>query len=390
MTFFEKDINTLEESDLQWLVDVEFSEASIVEYKARLDFGTNEEIEKVLSQIVSFANAKGGNLIYGIQAEKGIPKKLEGQPIADADGLILKIENVIRQNFRPQLSLYESRAVKISNGNYAVVFRIEQSWNRPHQFRFNNKYLFYSRSSNGRTQIDVEDLRNLFTGVAELKHRIEEFRAARISDLMAGNTPVGSIQFPIIALHFIPISNLAKELTYNPKVFSWEKDNLMPRSRYAFNGFFNFDGFVVMSNGEEGADFYIQGYRDLRMEKVLGEYQESPETKSQIIPQTRLANEIFMLVENAINFYKKANVELPIVLMLSILGVKDYKFKRNHNMFSNTGKPIDRNVMQFPSILISNYDVNIKQMLKPTLDIFWQSAGFLHCFDYNQNGDWIE
>jgi len=53
MTFFAKDVNALEEADLQWLIDTKFAEASTIEYKSQLKFTTNEEIEKVLSQKIN-------------------------------------------------------------------------------------------------------------------------------------------------------------------------------------------------------------------------------------------------------------------------------------------------------------------------------------------------
>jgi hypothetical protein len=391
MTFFERDINVLDETDLQWLVDIAFIEGSVIEYKSQLNLETNEDIEKVLRQVSSFANARGGDLIYGIEVskeDKATPLKVVGQLIDNADGLIQKIENIIRKNIRPQLSSFETRAIKLSNGNTAIVFRIKQSWSRPHQLRYNNKYLFYTRSSNGLAQIDVEDLRNLLVGAEDLKQRIETFRLSRIAELMAGSTPAGEIKPPIAAMHFVPLSTFEKA-SYDPSIFAVNKAELVPVSRWAFSTFYNFDGYVIMSNGDEGADFYVQGFRDLRFEIVLAEYTDPQDKVSpQNIDQTRLANELFLIAENVTKFYKNLNLGFPVLFMLTLLGVKDFKFRPSRRFFNDSRKPIDRDILQFPSILMDDANTEVKRFLKPTLDIFWQAAGFNRCLNYDDEGEW--
>lgn len=388
MTFFEKDINSLKEADLQWLVDIQYSEASIVEYKSILDFGSNEEIEKVLSQVVSFANAKGGNLIYGIQADKGVPQKLEGQPIPDADGLIQRIENVIRQNIRPQLSLYETRAIKLNNGNYIIVFRIEQSWNRPHQFRFNNKFLFYTRSSNGRTQIDVEDLRNLFTGAAELRHRIEDFRTERISELVSGNTPIESVQPPMLVLHSVPISTFANNELLNPNDF---KDYGQYLEYFGHPGrtYLNFDGLLNTNKDSISTKGYTQVYRDCRLEMVRGDWQRVIQnSEEKIIPQSATARVMLNAVVNLLAFYKALNIIPPILLMFSLIGVKDNKFIDPGSFYNIETTAIDKDVLQFPSIYVESFDVKPHELLRDTFDILWQTANFSKCNNYDEEGNW--
>src|SRR5205823_11719454 len=67
---FNKPLAEIEESDLQMLVDTTVREGREVEYKEVLTIHTDEQKQEFLNDVSSFANATGGNLIYGIKESK--------------------------------------------------------------------------------------------------------------------------------------------------------------------------------------------------------------------------------------------------------------------------------------------------------------------------------
>ena len=387
MSFFDKDITELGEGDYQWLVDGGFSEASVIEYKSQLNFGNNEEIEKVLSQVVSFSNARGGDIIYGINAEKGVPKVVLGQEIDDADGLIQRIENVLRQYIRPQLSSYEARAIKLSNDRQVIHFRVQRSWNRPHQFRFNNKYLFYTRSSNGLTQIDVEDLRNLFTGAADLRQRIEDFRTSRISDFLAGNNPGGKINPPILALHSVPISTFAAGEVYDPKKFRGQLGQITP-SWLSGKGYFNFDGFISLGIHKDVLEGYTQVYRDCRIEIATNVYIWEGDDK--VLSRSDLASRMLEMATIVLRFYQKLEVTSPALLMFTLIGVRGMKLAEPNSYQTREARPIDHEVLQLPAVYVNELTEKPTSLLRNNLDTLWQTANLPGCHFYDEEGNWKE
>ena len=184
MRLLSKPITEIDESDLQELCDESYSEARSIEYKRQLNFTSNEEREKFFSQLCSFSNSAGGHLIYGIgtnAANRGVPESVIGQKIEDPDSWILQIEQATRHAIRPRIPFFESKAVSLAKGGHSLVFRIPQSWNRPHQVVFNHNYLFYGNArATGNIRLRLMQLRNLFVASAELERKLEAFRATRI------------------------------------------------------------------------------------------------------------------------------------------------------------------------------------------------------------------
>ena len=81
------------------------------------------------------------------------------------------------------------------------------------------------------------------------------------------------------------------------------------------------------------------------------------------------------------------NVDLPVFLFMTLVGVKDYSLSTHHmnKIFPSTRKTykIDKNILNFPEIIIETYAVDIKKMLKPWFDLLWNACGYDRCFDYD-------
>ena len=52
------------------------------------------------------------------------------------------------------------------------------------------------------------------------------------------------------------------------------------------------------------------------------------------------------------------------------------------------GDEIDRAVLRLADIVIEDFDVSIRQAMKPLMDAVWQAPGWLRCLDYNEAGEW--
>jgi predicted HTH transcriptional regulator len=78
---FNKTVDSIEEADLQELVDTQVRESKELDYKEHLSVEQPSEKKEFLNDISSFANASGGYLIYGIKESKedaGSPVELSG------------------------------------------------------------------------------------------------------------------------------------------------------------------------------------------------------------------------------------------------------------------------------------------------------------------------
>src|SRR5260221_10582242 len=103
----DKPLASIEESDLQALVDNQVSEHKTFEYKEALPGNADGDKKEFLADVSSFANASGGDLIYGIREQSGVPAELSGLGLSDVDAEILRLEAVckgLRSGFEPSVS----------------------------------------------------------------------------------------------------------------------------------------------------------------------------------------------------------------------------------------------------------------------------------------------
>jgi predicted HTH transcriptional regulator len=83
--------NTMEEADLQRLIDDGVPEGREIDYKLDLTVGTDEQKKEFLADVSSFANTVGGTLYIGIREENLLPVELVGLSVADQDLEIQRI-----------------------------------------------------------------------------------------------------------------------------------------------------------------------------------------------------------------------------------------------------------------------------------------------------------
>ena len=154
---------------------------------------SNSDLDKkeFLADVSSFANASGGDLIYGIITDSGIPTKLEGIDIdpSRVDQEIRRLDNIIRDSIEPRIPSLVIQPVRLTNSKTVLIVRVHKSWISPHRVSFKEHDKFYSRSSNGKYPMDVAELRIAFNLSETITERIRKFRENRISNIFANETP---------------------------------------------------------------------------------------------------------------------------------------------------------------------------------------------------------
>lgn len=188
-----KPLDVVTEETLQSLIDNEVMEMKTIEYKRELNIGTDSEKKEFLADVSSFANASGGDIIYGIEEDKeikGKPVDLCGLDILNMDGLKLKIDGIIRDGIEPRMRIDEPKILKLTNGNSVLILRIPRSWASLHMIKFKGSSKFNSRTSAGKYPLDVSEIKAAFLASETIVERVRNFRLDRLSKCIAGETPV--------------------------------------------------------------------------------------------------------------------------------------------------------------------------------------------------------
>jgi len=348
-----KDIEEITKDDLQALIDNEVSERKAIEYKQALPGNSDKEKKEFLADVSSFANASGGDLIYGITEDKktGKPKSLDGLDAENIGQEITRLDNIIRTGIQPRLpSVAISPPIALENSKVALIIRIPKSWISPHRVIHNDK--FYSRSSNGKYPLDVGELRIAFNLSETITERIRNFRADRIAKILANETPVPMYDNPKIALHMIPVISLNPTQRYDIDNVAFKPAQLKPIYCAGWNDRYNLDGFLSYTwNEEKRSHSYLQLFRNGIIEAVEALLLE-PHEEKHFIPSIAYEKELIISVDSYLSLLKTLNAEPPIIIFLTLLGVKGYR------MSVRDSYEIDRDILLLPETIMESYEAN--------------------------------
>src|SRR6185436_19408502 len=104
MSLKHKPIGNIVQADLIALVTNAEIESRVIEYKLSLP-GTSDSAKKeFLADVSSFANATGGDIVYGMEEIGGAPTQLVGLQLNNVDTEKLRLEDVIRSGIAPRIA----------------------------------------------------------------------------------------------------------------------------------------------------------------------------------------------------------------------------------------------------------------------------------------------
>jgi len=347
------------------------------------------DIKEFLYDVSSFANASGGDIVYGVKEAAGVPTEICGLPLGNADAEILRLESIIQSGLDPRIPGVNSRDVPLSTGKYVIIIRIPKSWAAPHMVKFKQSSKFYSRTSKGKYQLDVAELRAAFVLSESVAERIKNFRASRLANVVSGETPVRIEKPPLMVLHIIPIRAFDPTLGLDLSGLmggdgaSW----LSPVSSGAsYMPRYNFDGLFTYYRGERDAGTYVQVFRNGIIEAVFANI--AGHFGDRQLPSTAIERSLIDALPRYLRAQSHLGAEPPIFVMLSLLGVAGYSLAVPQRFQFHDANPIDRDALLVPEVLIESFGQTPDQILRPIFDMIWNSVGFHQSGNYDETGRW--
>ena len=163
----------------------------------------DDDRKEFFADVSSFANAGGGDIIFGVADKRdgnGKPTEHTGKgrragwrqcrmrKSADLD-------DMLRSGIEPRIPGCRIRSIDGFASGPVLVIRIPKSWAGPHMVTFKNLSRFFSRTSAGKQQLDVGEIRSAFTASGDLRAKITAFRTERLGKIVANEGPVDSSRF---------------------------------------------------------------------------------------------------------------------------------------------------------------------------------------------------
>jgi hypothetical protein len=413
-----KPFNEIDREEIKFLLANEVLAHKTLIYRPNLPDQNREKLG-FLIEVSALANAAGGDLVIGIKTVLDAAGKSTGKPnpaLAECglENLPLPIAEamnnltaLINNGIEPPIVGLRLKYIEGFKKGPVVVVRVPASFNAPHMVAYGEHSLFYSRNSTSSYRLSVTELRAAFVAAERLTENIRRFKDARLARLVAEETPVTLATSPKYVLHLLPLIAFTALGKQNSPGLPTKPIHQDPANRYKYpaNRYrYNLDGYVAYNvKGQELPTDYLQIFRNGAIEIVQKlpawtnernkRFRDQKEVPAKSINSYDLENSILNNVLLGLELQRKLQIDAPVFVTLTLIGVKDYHLIYTvpffGNYFPDFADAFDLDLAPIPEELLENIDFDrqkLEKALQPLFDIVWQAAGYPSCKNYDKEG----
>ncbi len=389
-----KPIDAISKQDIENLVAAQVGERRTLDYKQQLPGGRDDDKREFLYDVASFANASGGDFVFGVTDARdangkstGLPDSADGMQLSNASDVIARLENLVRDGVEPRIQGIQWKQVDGFPKGAVMVMRVPKSLAGPHMVVFGGVSRFYSRNSTGKFPMDIGEIRAAFMETSSIGERLRNVRTQGLEYIITGRSPLGQRETPMIVVHVLPVSSLAGSSRDVTKDAARLQSQLAPIRARSCSGRYNFDGYLITEPGSSMS--YVQVFRSGVIEAGdAGLLCGMPEGYKGQLPSIALEQELLGLLQRFLDACKQLSTPLPLFIAISLLRVRGFKMSSAPlNPFpGNQG--IDRDVLALPEVIVEDYEINFGKVLRPSFDALWQACGIEQSANYDSAGNW--
>jgi hypothetical protein len=391
-----KPVELVTKADIDSLIANEVREGRTLDYKETLPSGSEKDRKEFLRDVISFANAGGADLIFGVSERRdtdgkttGIPDSAKGLAGINGDLEIRRLDDIVKNGVAPRITGIRIAVIEGFPDGPVLLLRVPRSWAAPHMLTLQTTSPFLMRRNASRTEMDVHEIRAAFLASNTVTEHIETFRAERMQSISSGTSRFKVPEGPYFAIHVFPFASADPLTQIDLPAAKKLTSELQPFGAGGWDYRFNFDGFISFAGApkeNEPAATYIQLFRSGVFEAVAPTY-ATPERK--LLRVWGLEHTVVRAVEKFLTIQQRFGIEPPTIVLFTLVGVEGYRFELENPFLSDWGnRPIDRATLLLPDVLISELPADPVALLRPVFDALWQAAGFERCFHYDEKGEW--
>ena len=381
-------IEQVASEDLDALITDQVPEGRTLDYKRELPGSDDASKKEFLADVSSFANASGGDLLFGITEAGGVPTTVSGLTAPDLDAALRRLDSIIAAGLDPRIS-YRARWIEHASGAKVVLVRIQESWLAPHLVVFKGEDRFYSRNSAGKYPLDVSELRDAFLRNATVAERIRTFRTERLVDIAADRTPMPVKSGAKLLLHLLPLESFSAPQQLDVLRY-YDATHLMePMSTRGANRRITVDGVLTYSSFEGPSGSYTHLFRTGLMEALDAEVLNHTYEGRHQIPSTSFEDRCLNYTAKYLAILQDLGVHPPVYVFITLLGAKG-RWLATRKGFDDPIEryPIGQEVVMLPEVVVYDYSVPIQPALRPSLDVVWNACGYPRSPNFAADGSW--
>lgn len=364
-----KALKDIEKPDLENLVAWEVAEGSDLDYKLKLPTDRRD----FLVDVSSFANASGGDLVYGVREKRddnsknsGLPEAFLGLPRVNLDQEMLKLQSWIREGLEPALQV-EMRAVPGFEQGSVLVVRVPQSWNSPHMIKASPS--FYVRSNNGNNPLGTQEIRQAFLLSQTIEGRMRAFRDERLARILSDEGAVPLTEGPKAVFHILPFSSFAGHERFSVARL---RELAGPQMRPFFEGLV-----LKLSPSSAGAVRYSAIFSNGAFEIAFASLSSADGSKT-LFTHSYEGMESLKECQAAIAYLQKLGVTPPYIVSLALVGAGGYlpDVDLRTARYEGNPRPFPRDVLVAPETILEGFDSPLEILQNELFDSLWNATGY--------------
>jgi len=350
----------------------------------------NETKVKVLADVTAFANAGGGDVIYGVDEDaEARATVIVPQTLPNVDEEVRRLMDIALNQTEPRVPGIQVHAVAVTVGattGHVVVMRVPASWAAPHRNRINQH--FHVREGLRNRTLDVPEIRAQFGRSESQAQRMRDFRSERLAKIVTGQTPVLLTMAPKLVIHALALQASLGEVQMDPAPYARRTLALPVLGRDSANGIgLNLDGaYGSIPTAGRGHAGYTQQFRQGSFEVVweLAPFGDSADPVLPSIAYERYANSFLEAVRTQ---FEANGLSKEMVVFLSGIGANKVKMSGPSDLGGSELRGFDRVDVLLPDVLIAP-DVSVGRGMRPAYDLMCQAAGYEASENYGDDGEW--
>jgi hypothetical protein len=357
-------------------------EGAELDYKAELPGTDDRALFKLRADVTSFANAKGGIILYGVA--EGTPPEVVGVDALRVDDAITRMTQALRSRIEPPLPAFDIEEVTTDCGRRVVALRVARSWLAPHLVEKNDEsYVMQVRVGRTNVRFRESEIRRAYSESDALPARIRNWVDGRLAAIIARDTPAPLPSGPLLALHIVPLESFAAATQRSAAALREHRPLIEPLgAAYQGDGRVNLDGFVVVAEGS-----YTQLFRTMAIESVCWNFLGGrPEDAT--IASVWYEEKIVRALDYAAELLARHVVGYPVIVFMSVLEGRGLTMALAPGTRVREVQRIDRDVVRLPEVWLERRPEDAAMAMKPAFDALWNACGHDESLNY-RDGTWM-
>jgi hypothetical protein len=394
-----KRLETIDIVDIRALIEMGHREDREIDYKRDLpdlDGRRGADAKKdLLKDTAAFANAGGGDLVFGVEEERdgqgkpnGVPSDVPGIELENVDALERRWLEVLDYSLDPRM-VPKPRVWRLDipeSTRKVLILRIPRSIAAPHMIKETG--WFYSRPGPFALPMSTGEIRAAFNVSDGWARRVRSFRDERIGRVVGGDQPVAIHGGDsLLVMHVVPFSSL---LGGKVDLHTLKRQMPTPVAPSPYGGgvftAFNVDGVMVATDQREGTAYsYTEYFRDGCAEFVVPVNDSSGPGKINLrYVEENAIKGVAKLIPALVN----AGASYPFAITFALTGVRGKRafWTQYHD---GPHPPLTRDLVCLEDVVAeSEIDAGeAASFLRPVFDGMWQCFGHDRSTSYDAAGN---